>query len=123
MLLPNHNSRTKKSYITFYNEETEEALNLWLKIRPERSDRLFPMRTKEKNSIFVETKRKTGLNITPQVLRKWFSVAMGRAGVPDRYVDAFCGRVPRSVLAKHYTDFSPERLKEIYQKANLKVLS
>jgi len=29
-------------------------------------------------------------------------------GVPDRYVDAFCGRVPRTVLASHYTDFSPE---------------
>jgi hypothetical protein len=31
--------------------------------------------------------------------------------------------VPRSILAKHYTDFSPEKLKEIYDKANLKVLS
>jgi len=40
-----------------------------------------------------------------------------------RYVDAFCGRVPRSVLARHYTDFSPEKLKEIYEKAKLKVLS
>ena len=28
-------------------------------------------------------------------------------GVPDRYVDAFCGRVSRTVLA-NYTDFSPE---------------
>ena len=46
---------------------------------------------------------------------------MGRLGVPDRYVDAFCGRVPRNVLARHYTDFSSEKLKEIYDKANLKV--
>jgi len=29
-------------------------------------------------------------------------------------VDAFCGRVPQSVLARYYTDFSPERLKETY---------
>jgi intergrase/recombinase len=35
---------------------------------------------------------------------------MGWLGVPDRYVDAFCGRVPRSVLVRHYTDFSPEKL-------------
>jgi hypothetical protein len=48
---------------------------------------------------------------------------MGKLGLADRYVDAFCGRVPRSVLARHYTDFSPERLKEIYDKAGLKVLS
>jgi hypothetical protein len=36
--------------------------------------------------------------------------------------DAFCGRVPRSVLARHYTDFSPERLKRIYDGAGLRVL-
>jgi hypothetical protein len=27
--------------------------------------------------------------------------------VSDSYVDAFCGRVPRSILAKHYLDYSP----------------
>jgi hypothetical protein len=32
-------------------------------------------------------------------------------------------RVPRSVLARHYTDFSPERLKRIYDGAGLRVLS
>ena len=60
---------------------------------------------------------------TPKVLREWFCCEMGRLGIPDRYVDAFCGRVPRSVLARHYTDFSPERLKEIYDKAQLTVIS
>jgi intergrase/recombinase len=48
---------------------------------------------------------------------------MGGLGVPDRYVDAFCGTVPRSVLARHYTDFSLEKLKEIYDKANLRILN
>jgi len=81
------------------------------------------MRTDEKNKLFLETKLKTGLNITPQVLREWFACEMGKLSVPDRYVDAFCGRVPRSVLARHYTDFIPEKLKEIYDKANLKILS
>jgi len=33
-------------------------------------------------------------------------------GVPDRYIDAFCGRVPESIVARHYTDYSPERLIE-----------
>ena len=27
-----------------------------------------------------------------------------------------------SILTRHYTDYSPERLKEIYEKANLKIL-
>jgi len=52
------------------------------------------------------------MRITPQILREWFAREMGRLGVPDRHVDAFCGRVPRSVLARHYADFNLEKLKE-----------
>ena len=36
--------------------------------------------------------------------------------------DAFCGRVPKSVLARHYTDYSLQRLKEIYDRTNLTIL-
>jgi len=67
--------------------------------------------------------KRTGLHITPQCLRRWFAVEMARLKVPDRYVDAFCGRVSKSVLARHYSDYSPETLKEVYDKADLKVLS
>ena len=64
---------------------------------------------------------KTGLNITPQKLRQWFCSEMMRLGVSESYVDAFCGRVPKSVLARHYTDFSPEKLKEVYVKSEITV--
>jgi intergrase/recombinase len=47
---------------------------------------------------------------------------MLRLGVSETYVDAFCGRVPKSVLARHYTDFSPEKLKEVYGKAEVRFL-
>ncbi len=47
---------------------------------------------------------------------------MGKLGVSDRYIDAFCGRTPKSVLARHYSDYSPEKLKQIYDKASIKVL-
>jgi integrase len=123
MIIPKHESKTKRSFITFYNEEAESLLKEWLEIRPKRTDKLFPMRTNKSHRIFMEARKKTGINITPQILREWFACEMGRLGVPDRYVDAFCGRVPRSILARHYTDFSPDKLKEIYDKANLKVLS
>lgn len=46
---------------------------------------------------------------------------MLRLGVAETYVDAFCGRVPKSVLARHYTDFSLEKLEEIYERANTKI--
>ena len=32
-------------------------------------------------------------------------------GVADRYIDAFCGRVPRSIFGRHYTDYCQERLR------------
>jgi len=67
--------------------------------------------------------KKTGLAITPKDLRDWFCVEMTDLGVPDRYIDAFCGRVPKSILGRHYTDYSPQRLKRIYDKAGLTVLS
>jgi len=31
MIIPNHDSRIKRSYITFYNEEAEKILRQWLK--------------------------------------------------------------------------------------------
>jgi hypothetical protein len=37
-------------------------------------------------------------------------------------VEAFCERVPGSVLARRYSDFAPEKLHEIYINANPKVL-
>jgi len=51
-----------------------------------------------------------------------FLFTSGSSFRPITPVDVFCGRVPRSVLARHYTDFSPKKLKEFYDKANLKVL-
>jgi len=118
-------SRTKMSWITFYNDEAEEALKEYLGSFDilEKSRRLFSVSEAYFRRRCKAFERKTGIRITPQILREWFACEMGRLGVPDRYVDAYCGRVPRSVLARHYTDFSPEKLKEIYEKADLKVLS
>jgi len=39
--------------------------------------------------------------------------------VSDGHVDAFCGRVPKSVLARYYMDFLQEKLREVYEKADL----
>lgn len=47
---------------------------------------------------------------------------MGQIGVSDRYVNAYCGRVPRSVRARRYADFSLEKQVEVREKANLTML-
>jgi hypothetical protein len=36
-------------------------------------------------------------------------------------VDAFCGRILKSVLARHYSDYSLDALKVIYENAGLKI--
>lgn len=123
MITPNsHEGETKKSWVSFYNDEAEQALNEYLKARkPSRSERLFPMQQSEVVELWRDARDKTGIEITPQKLRQWFCSEMLRLGVSETYVDAFCGRVPKSVLARHYTDYSAEKLKEIYEKARLTV--
>jgi integrase len=118
-------SRTKLRWVSFFNIEAEQALRTYLSTRKDltQESKLFPISNFPIAIMFKKIEKETGICITPQMLREWFACEMGRLGIADRYVDAFCGRVPKSVLARHYTDFSPERLKEIYDKANLKVLS
>ena len=121
IIADSHNSRTKRTYVTFYNQETAGILK---EILPEDSEaRVFPVSGNYLRKKDKKIQGKTGVHITPQMLREWFCCEMGRLGVQDRYIDAFCGRVPKSVLASHYTDYSPEHLKEIYDKAGLKVLA
>ena len=118
-----HNGRTKHTWITFFNGECSEALKQYLAPRKDNNPKLFPMGRAHEEKLWHDAMAKSGLRITPQMLREWFCNEMGSLGVQDRYIDAFCGRVPKSILARHYSDFSPERLREIYQKAELKILS
>jgi integrase len=118
----NHSGGTKRSWVTFFNAEAEAALREYLATRRDESPRLFRVHCHSFIAIWRQASQETGVRITPQVLREWFCDEMGRLGVPDRYVDAFCGRVPNSVLAKRYSDYAPEKLSEIYEKANVRVL-
>jgi len=123
MITPkNYEGETKKSWVSFYNEEAETLLKEYLAAkRQSRSPRLFPMQRDEVVELWKSAREKTGIDITPQKLRQWFCSEMLRLGVSETYVDAFCGRVPKSVLARHYTDFSPQKLEEIYEKANIRI--
>jgi integrase len=125
MITPkNHRGETKKSWVSFYNEEAEIVLKGYLATKKHsRSERLFPMQREEVVDIWKVAQDKTSINITPQKLRQWFCSEMLRLGVSETYVDAFCGRVPKSILARHYTNYSPDKLKQIYNKATLKILN
>jgi integrase len=120
---PRHFTRKKRSGVTFYNDETERWLKEYLKERSDNDLRLFIISDRKWKEIWKRASEAAGVKITAQTLRLWFSTEMGESGIPDRYVDIFQGRAPRTVIAKHYTGRNFERLKRIYNKANLKVLS
>ena len=122
-VITNHYTRTKRSGITFYNEEAETFLKKYLEGRDDTDSRLFVISGNKWREIWNKASDAAGIRITAKTLRLWHSTKMGELGVPDRYVDIFQGRAPRSVLAKHYTGSGLERLKRIYEKADLKVLS
>ncbi|MEM3525812.1 MAG: integrase [Candidatus Jordarchaeaceae archaeon] len=69
-----------------------------------------------------KAREKSGMYLKPKDLRDFFSQEMGKALIPDRYIDIFQGRAPRNILAKHYTPQGIRMLREIYYKANLKIL-
>jgi integrase len=123
-IIPQHFTRKKRSGVTFYNEEAEEWLRKYHEERNGDNDpRVFVISDRKWREIWRKASEASGTKITAQVLRSWFSTEMGELSVPDRYVDVFQGRAPRSVLAKHYTGKGLERLKRIYDKAELKVLN
>ena len=118
-----HYTRKKRSGITFYNDETEVWIKKYWRNRNDNNSKAFVISDRKWRQIWRNASEAAGVKITPQVLRVWFATEMGERLVPDRYIDIFQGRAPRSVLAKHYTGKDFERLKRIYDNAQLKVLS
>jgi len=117
------NASTKNSWISLFNNEAETYLRRYLEKRKNDSNELWQVGETAFRKAFKKASQRSGVKLTPQVLRFWFANELGRLGVADRFIDALQGRTPRSILARHYSDFSPERLREVYDKANLTVLA
>ena len=99
-----HSGQTKHSGITFYNEEAENCLLEYeakTNQNEKESDRLLPVRYERFFYAWNRVREKSGIYLKPKDLRDFFSQEMGKAFVPDRYIDIFQGRAPRNVLAKH----------------------
>jgi integrase len=124
MVIPNHrDSQTKHTYLTFYNDECRKYMDNYLDQRDETDARLFQFSDRTVNRWFEITKHESGIYLSPQRLREFFCSEMLRLGVQECYVDSFCGRVPKSILARHYVNYSPNRLQEVYRNTNLQVLT
>jgi len=118
-----HFTRTKRSGITFFNQETEQIIQKYLVERGEENERLFVQSDRQWKNMWNKVHQMAGVRITTKSLRRWHSVELGEKGVGDRYIDVFQGRAPRTTLAKHYTSHGIKRLKTVYDRANLSVLS
>jgi integrase len=122
-IIPNcHSGDTKHSGISFYNSEAEKFLLEYEKTCNSENDKLFVIGHETFLKAWNKARANTGLNLKPKDLRDFFSQELGKALIPDRYIDIFQGRAPRSILAKHYTPQGIKLLREIYDKANLKVI-
>jgi len=125
-IIPNcHSGETKHSGISFYNEEAEACLRDFeasKTLTQRKSEKLFPISHETFIKAWKRAREKSGVYLKPKDLRDFFSQELGKAFVPDRYIDIFQGRAPKSVLAKHYNSHGIKMLREIYDKADLKVL-
>jgi integrase len=117
-----HIGNTKRDWLGFFNREARAALEEYLASRGDGKDKLFPSQTLHFRRVWMAAGFRSRARITPKVLRFWFCCEMGNLDVQERYIDAFCGRIPRSVLARHYTDYSYGKMKVIYDRAGLRVL-
>lgn len=122
MVIPNHDSSTKRSYVTFYNSEAEKKLKELMPKRNKGDERLFQTTDRTVQKSFRRTSDRAGIKVTPKMLRKWFAKEMRNLNVSGEHIDAFCGRIPDSVRGKNYTDFSKERLEEVYENADIRIL-
>jgi len=129
MIIPNNGKGTfrgtKNTFVTFFNSEAKRILRQFISSQEiGEKDKIFRKGFGKSGITYRWHKAsdKSGVKLKPSDLRDWFCNEMGKLGVADRYIDAFCGRVPRSILGRHYTDYSPELLKEIYEKADLKII-
>lgn len=122
MLVPDKQSEVKKTWASFYNEEAEATFQAFKPHRDHGDERVFQASKPTVNKTFRDLSEESGVKITPQMLRRWFASEMSSLGVDATYIDAFCGRTPTSVLEEHYLDYSPRKLKQIYDNAGLTVL-
>jgi len=122
-IIPHKHTRTKQTGITFYNGEVEPLLRKFLDQLADPEASVFHNGEGAFRKQIKTAWQKAGVKVTLKMLRVWFGNKMGELGVQDRYIDIFCGRAPKSVLAKHYTSKEINKLKEIYGKANLKMLA
>lgn len=113
-----HEGDTKYSWISFITKQTSQIIQQYLSTAniTDTNSKIFPVTKRTIQKMFQDTSEYVGIAITPHLMRTIFAEKCTKVGMQDKYINAFCGRVSQGILAKHYTDYSPARLREIYDK-------
>jgi|CXWL01.1.fsa_nt_gi integrase len=114
-----HEGDTKHSWLSFVTQQTIEILYEYLReinFDYEDESKLFSNSSRVVQNNFEQASEKIGFKLKPHTLRMVFTEKCTLSGIKDKYINAFCGRVSKSVLAKNYTDYSPTSLKREYEK-------
>lgn len=110
-----HQGSTKSSWISFITSQTSKILKQHIS-QHKITDSVFTISDRMVQNHFKDASEELNVSITPHLLRTIFTEKCTQAKIPDKYIDAFCGRISQSMIAKHYTDYSPNRLREEYNK-------
>ena len=125
-----HKGQTKHSWFSFFTEQTAEFLAEYVKnthqldsedysdnnYRIDSDLLLFTVSKRTVQQSFQRVSKELDFEINPHLLRSVFTNRCTKSGIKDKYIDAFCGRTSKGVLAKHYTAYSVDSLKEEYEK-------
>ncbi len=113
-----HKGETKSSWLSFITNQTAEYLESYIETEVNDIDdsKLFDVSYNTVQEAFKKISYQTGIFIKPHLLRTIFSEKCSEAGIDGKYIDAFCGRIPKKVLDANYTVYSPKSLREQHDK-------
>jgi len=109
-----HKSNTKSSWISFMTNQVSKYVQSY--VESLYTNKLFLVSYKTVQENFQRISEETGIKIKPHLLRTVFTEKCTQAGLEEKYIDAFCGRISQNVIRKHYTDYSPEAMRRHYDK-------
>ena len=112
-----HAGSTKSSWLSFVTRQTLVQVSDFVnKMNLQHDSNLFSISERTAQQNFKDASEYTGIIINPHLLRTVFTEKCTLAKIPDKHINAFCGRISEGMISKHYTDYSPSKLREQYDK-------
>jgi integrase len=113
-----HKGDTKSAWISYITYQTAQYLESYVESELEDTDNpnLFEFSYNTVQEAFQKASIQTGVFIKPHFLRTIFTEKCTQVGIEGKYIDAFCGRIPKKVLEANYTVYSPQSLRVQYDK-------